>query len=95
MKLRKLRILGCDFEIGRNINPLIASGTCTVGPQRIEIAPGARPQQERSTLLHEVLEAVNRMLEIGLEHPQIVALEASLNAVLADNPEFVRLWSHP
>jgi hypothetical protein len=41
--------------------------------------------QIASTFLHEIIEAVNHLLELGLEHRQISGLESGLYQVLKDN----------
>jgi hypothetical protein len=46
--------------------------------------------QAYSTIVHEILETLNKFLEIGLEHPQIGRLEYGLYQVIMDNPEFFR-----
>lgn len=43
------------------------------------------PSQIASTLLHEIIEALDMNLGLGLEHKQIVGLEAGLYQVLKDN----------
>jgi hypothetical protein len=43
-------------------------------------------QQRESTLLHEIIEQVGYIYELGLEHRQIMSLEAALYQVLQDNP---------
>ena len=42
-------------------------------------------QQLESTLLHEIIEALNHALELKLEHGAIAGLEAGLYQVLTDN----------
>ena len=42
-------------------------------------------QTQETTLLHEVLEAINYKNELGLNHKQIMSLEHNLYQVLKDN----------
>ena len=51
----------------------------------IEINPGYPLGTQESTLLHEIIEAINWAGEIGMEHRQISALEEGLYQVLKDN----------
>jgi len=38
-----------------------------------------------ATLIHEILEAINHLLELGLEHGTIVAIETGLASVLFES----------
>ena len=51
----------------------------------IELDNTTPETQQASTLLHEILEQVNYLYEIGLEHRQITLLESTLYQVLKDN----------
>jgi len=51
----------------------------------IQIAKGLTPQQRESTVLHEIIEALNYALGLKLEHQAIMSLEAGLYQVLIDH----------
>lgn len=53
--------------------------------QEISIEKGSSKQQKEETLLHEIIEVLNWMYNIKLEHYQIELLGVSLHQVLKDN----------
>ena len=53
--------------------------------QEISIEKGSSEQQKEETLLHEIIEVLNWMYNIKLEHYQIELLGVSLHQVLKDN----------
>jgi hypothetical protein len=86
---KTIRIQGCDFDVRypplrENGGADISGSECT-GLQTIFIDSTMKKQQQEATVLHEIIEAVNRMLEIDLEHHQIVLLETGLYQALNDN----------
>jgi hypothetical protein len=60
--------------------------------QMIEISSTMPLPLQASTLLHEVIEALDSRLWLKLPHETIQRLEAGLNQVLVDNPEFVAMY---
>lgn len=84
-----IRIGGVPHRVERvpaiNINGAMGqynSRTCT-----ISIADDLTPESGGSTLLHEVIEAINYQMDIGLKHRQIMALEHGLWQALQDHPD--------
>ncbi len=67
-------------------------GICDNRNLHILLEKDCTPQMTRSTLLHEILEALKERLRLKLSHDTIDQLEAGLDAVLVDNPEFVRMY---
>lgn len=54
--------------------------------QKIKIAKGLTKQQKEETLIHEVLEAINDIYELGLDHDeQLCVLSVALHQMLVDN----------
>jgi len=82
-----MKILGYDYtmEIGSDENMRGNLGLHILNSQKIWIASNLCPQQNRSTILHEIIEALNYHLELGLEHNVIMSLESGLYQVLTDN----------
>jgi hypothetical protein len=64
---------------------LDASGRADWIAQRIDIACDMGLDQTLSTHIHEVLEVLNSMFGIKLDHDTICQLESGLYAVLKDN----------
>lgn len=52
---------------------------------KLVIADDLAPAQTASTILHEVIEAINYHANLKMEHNQIMALESGLFQVLVDN----------
>lgn len=88
-----LKILGLDVAVTRDVPRHEAVGQARIEDQTIKIAEGPHDQCDRSTLLHEVLHFVDKMLKLGLDEDATARLEVGLNQVLNDNPEFVELWA--
>lgn len=53
--------------------------------QGIQIAGDLHEEQKVSTVLHEIIEALNYHLELGIEHKTISILEATLYQTLTEN----------
>lgn len=67
-------------------SPLDGSyGATRVSQDQIWISPRVCVSQRDSTLLHEVIEAIDEMYELKLEHNQISTLETALHAFLVEN----------
>lgn len=83
-KIPPIFILGYSFtiEVGDRI-PLTADGMgkCDTYVQKIWINKNLHPQQIRSTLLHEILEAISGNLNLDLTEAQIRGIEVGLNSV--------------
>lgn len=60
-------------------------GYCDMSRQELKIASDVPQDGKESTLLHEIIEALNYHMELGLEHRQISSLETGLHQVLSDN----------
>ena len=60
-------------------------GTCYGSKNRIWLDTEQPETQMESTLIHEIIEALNWQLNIGLEERQICQIEAGLYQVFKDN----------
>lgn len=63
-------------------------GYCRATDNEIYINTSISQEQQESTLLHEILEALNFNYQLELEHNKIQTLEATLYQVLKDNKLF-------
>ncbi len=61
------------------------AGTVIVAENTIWINGDQCETQRESTLLHEIIEAINITYNLGLKHNQITTLEVTLYQVLKDN----------
>ena len=71
------------------------SGRVCHTPQTIHIYGYQGFEQERDTVLHEVLHAIDYAMQLSLEEHQVHALAASLLSVLRDNAAFVAYLCEP
>ena len=67
------------------VEEIDASARLLTRKQVIQLASDLAEENAISTLLHEILEALNFHLALKLEHKIIMALEAGLFQVLVDN----------
>lgn len=80
---RKIRILGYEHTV--EIKPRIGSaGRSAIDWQMIELDSDLCEEQMDSTLIHEVIEQVNKHLSLGLDEQQICGLEAGIYSFLKD-----------
>ena len=82
-----MKILGYNYEVLQSGDSdfLAAMGRCHTRTQIIHIATNQNNEQKVSTMLHEIIEALNYHLELNLEHSAIMSLEAGLYQVLNDS----------
>ena len=81
-----IKILGYTYEIIEgNSERMDALGRYHVREQKIQIASNMCNEQKVSTVLHEIIEALDYHLEFNLNHNIIQALESTLYQVLTDN----------
>lgn len=85
MGSKRMNILGHTYTVTKvdHLDGLMGRHRLTTS--EIEISDKLTPAQEQSTLIHEVLEAINVMMELELTHQQICTLEASLFQVISSN----------
>lgn len=83
----KLRVLGKDFELKVVDSQIVGSACGHFHSDRNEILINKRmcKSMQESTIIHEIIEALNYHLELNLEHNKITALESGLYQVLKDN----------
>lgn len=89
--MNELRILGKTYRVDRATQPgglggMQVFGTCDYARSVITMEQGQDAQQERDTLLHEALHAIDYSMALGLKESQIHALGAGLTALFTDNP---------
>lgn len=64
-------------------------GTYCGSSMEIAIDPSYSESRKTSTIIHELIEAINHELEVGLEHKQITLLESGLFQILTSNPKLI------
>ena len=82
-----MKILGYHYTIVEDGDAeyIGTLGRSHLKAQMIQIAEGLASQQKESTILHEIIEALNFAFGLNLAHQDILSLEAGLYAVLTDN----------
>lgn len=83
----KLKILGYEYAVERreDVHAMDAFGKMNAKAQTIPIASDLAEEQAISTILHEIIEALNYHLDLKLKHDTIMRLESGLYQVLTDN----------
>jgi hypothetical protein len=83
---QRVKILGHIYTVKEYESyPSDTYGSHDPNTLTIRLNNNKNDSQIASTFLHEIIEAVNHLLELGLEHRQISGLESGLYQVLKDN----------
>ncbi len=82
-----LKVLGYSYDVdfSNTCTQMGAMGRCDTNRLLIQIANDSSLKQQESTMLHEILEALDMHMELNLSHQTICLLEAALYEVLTDN----------
>jgi hypothetical protein len=82
-----LKILGYKYVIdySNSVNDINTFGLFSSLDQKISIGNNLLEDQRASTVLHEVMEALNFHLNLDMEHHALTSLEAGLYTVLKEN----------
>lgn len=91
---KQIKIAGYKISISESAN-LIANesriGEYSPFEQTIKIATGLTKQQEIETLIHEVLEAINDIYGLGLNHDeQLCKLSVAIHQIITDNKDLIQ-----
>jgi len=79
-KQKGLNILGYNYEVMEDgvTDETAAFGRHHARLQKIQIASDLHPQGKQTTVLHEIIEAINYHLQLELEHSKIMSLEVGI-----------------
>jgi hypothetical protein len=83
-----IKILGHKYtvDLSQKLDEMKGNvGVCDLDYLIIKIANDAPSDVKTSTLLHELIEAINYHLELKLKHGQIMGLEVGLYQILSEN----------
>lgn len=82
-----MKILGYEFtvDINKSVVEDHVAGQVSIPLQRIEMAGDLAPEQMESTIIHEIIEAINGLMQLDLKERQVRALEVGLWGTLRDN----------
>lgn len=81
----RAKIAGYDFEVIVNSEMRGLCGACNAASQNMYVHDRIHDQAKISTIWHEMLETINTIFELGLEHNQIQSLETATYGALVDN----------
>ena len=81
---RKINILGYEHTV--ELKPRLGSaGRSALDWQEIQLDAGLCEEQKDSTLIHEVIEQINKHLSLGLSEQQICGMEVGIFSFLTEN----------
>lgn len=80
---RKIRILGYEHTVEIK-SRLGSAGRSALDWQSIQLDAGLCEEQLDSTLIHEVVEQINKHLSLGLDEQQICGIESGMYSFLKD-----------
>lgn len=91
--MNELKIAGYVIKIEEDENILANNGELgnySPWEQTIKLANGMTEQQKKETLIHETLEAINDIYELGLEHDeQLCKLSVAIHQIIVDNKKLI------
>lgn len=88
MEKKQIKIFGVPYTIVKTSITGLA-GECNFNDQLIHISIKVSGKEEQeSTVLHEIIEAINYKCQLELTHQTICTLESALYHIIKDNPEF-------
>ena len=97
MKIRKLNILGKKIKVfagkDRSNNPLLKSnavGLTNLSYGEIHVSMKQGKDQQKDTLLHEVIHVIDRDLTLKFDEEQVHRLACALYQTLKENKEFTK-----
>ncbi len=83
-----MKILGFDYKIGLMDGRMEETknfGECDNSELTIKLTRGMNRQQIEATLIHEVIEAVSSLLDLGFSESTVRALERGVHGALVDS----------
>lgn len=82
-----MKILGNEYEIIEADATIMDDkiGLCDTINHRIYLREGLNQSVLKSTLIHEIIHAIDLAMQIGLEEKQVEALGNGLFAIMKDN----------
>lgn len=93
MKESEIKIAGYQISVVEDDNILANEsriGEYSQFEQKIKIAKGLTEQQKIETLIHETLEAINDIYELGLDHEeQLCVLSVVIHQIIVDNKRLI------
>ncbi len=97
MRPAKVKVLGKTYSIAfvpagsdaLKLNGEDNVGMCDTDAQTIHIQEGMHVESEQDAVLHEVMHAIERAMDLDVEDTIVYRLATGVIAVLKDNKQFV------
>ena len=88
----RVRVMGKVYSITyiENSDAIESNGVCKNDTLSILIADELPPDEERDTLLHEIVHAVDNQISIGLTEKKVRQIATGLMQVILDNPDVAK-----
>ncbi|MCO8288286.1 hypothetical protein [Tetragenococcus halophilus] len=91
-----LKIAGYFIQVEEDANLLANQsriGEYSPYEQKIRLSNNLNGQQKDETLIHEILEAINDIYELGLDHnEQLCKLSVAIHQILTDNKHLLNVY---
>ena len=87
-KPEQVKILGLDYTISYK-DQMDNAGECYADLEQINILNALSSNAKKSTILHEIIEALVHGLDMKMEHHNICLLETGLLTVMRENPDLI------
>ena len=90
---KRIRILGKYYKIVKDTTPHGESelaGQLIVEKCQIQYMEDQDPQQQRDTVIHECIHAIEETMGLALTEEQVLGLGGGIYALLVENPNFVK-----
>ena len=91
--MKSVRILGKTYSlhwVEKQQFKYEDCGHCDYEKQEIAVVMGYHKEQERDTLLHEILHGIEHEMGLDLAEEEIRSLATGLYAVFMDNPDLLK-----
>lgn len=92
-----IKVCGYEYDV-RTVEDTLESkawGSFNADKKEICIQEDVTPEHSKEVLMHEILHVLCYIFQAKLSERDIICLEKGLCRLLADNPEFLALFSRP
>ena len=89
-----VRVLGRDVPVVVVDDMPMSFGEYDYETQIVRIQAGQQPAFEADTLLHELIHAVDDVMQLGMKERQVHCVAAGLIALIRDNPTLLEYLNH-
>jgi len=94
---KRIRILGKYYKIIKDSTPLEDSenvGLTDIQSCQITFLEDQDPQQQRDTIIHECVHAIEETMGLDLTEEQVLGLGGGIYALMIENPNLIKWIMH-